>query len=77
MIDGPDSKYMMQWQGEWRAVLVMFDGQGYMTTSAMRAVKVVLYISEEHVAVTPVSPGEVLGRTDRDPAQRKWDWIKF
>lgn len=73
MIDGPDTKYMMQWGGKWRAVSNMFDASNMPTTLGLRAAKVVLYIGPDHWIATTVFTGEIIERTDRDPGARHWD----
>lgn len=73
MIAGPDTKYMMQWRGEWRGVVNMWDFHNVPTTLAMRAVKAVLYVSPSYWVATLVNPGEIVERYDRDPKQRQWD----
>jgi hypothetical protein len=75
MIVGPDTKYMMQWGGEWRAVTHMLDVNNMPTTLAMRAAKVVLFVSESEWIATAVYPGEIVERTDREPGRRPWDYV--
>ncbi len=75
MIAGPDTKYMMQWGGQWRAVTNMFDHQNIATTLAIRAVKAVLFVAQDCWVVTLVAPGEIVERLDRDPKARQWDVI--
>ena len=73
---GPDTKYMLQWKGEWRPVLGMLMMDGTPTTLAMRAYKAVLYIEgADYMVRTAVSPGEIMERYDRDPEKREWDYI--
>jgi hypothetical protein len=69
----PDSKYMMQWQGEWRAVTNMFDHMNVPTTLSIRAAKAVLYVNDDCWIAVSVSPGEIVERFDRDPKLRSWD----
>jgi hypothetical protein len=73
MISGPDTKYMMQWGGEWRPVTNMFDHMNMPTTMAMRAVKAVLYVSDDVWIAVAVSPGEIIERAERDPKLRQWE----
>lgn len=74
-IEGPDTRYMMQWKGAWRPVTNMFDHQSDPTTLAMRAAKAVLYIEPGHWVACLVSPGEIVERDDRDPNLRDWEYI--
>ena len=75
MIAGPDSKYMMQWAGKWRAVVNMFDHRNIPTTLALHTAKAVLYISPDEWVAVAVSPGEIVERFDRDPKLRTWDHL--
>jgi hypothetical protein len=70
-----DSKYLMWWGGDWRAVTNMFDHANRPTTCAMRAAKVVLFISEDNWAATAVTPGDLVERGGRDPNARDWDFV--
>jgi hypothetical protein len=72
-MNGPDTKYMMQWKGEWRPVTNMFDHGKMPTTMAMRAATAVLYISDDIWVACTVSPGEIVERPDRDPKLRIWE----
>jgi hypothetical protein len=73
MTTGPDSKYMMQWAGEWHAVVDMFDHRNVPTTLALHAAKAVLYISPDEWVAVAVVPGEIVERSDRDPRLRTWE----
>lgn len=76
MINGPDTKYMMQWCGKWRPVTHMYDAQNIPTTLAMRAAKCVLWCNEAPdygFVGTACYPGEIVERTDRSPKRGKWD----
>ena len=75
MIEGPDTKYMMLWCGKWRAVVYMYDAQNTPTTLALRAAKVVLYVTENYWIATYANRGEVIERFDRDPKKRQWEMI--
>lgn len=75
MTIGPDSKYMMQWAGEWRAVVNMFDHRNIPTTLALHTAKAVLYISPDEWVAVAVAPGDVVERSDRDPKLRLWDHL--
>ena len=72
---GPDSKYAMQWDGEWRAVVNMFDHMNVPTTLALHAAKAVLYISPDEWVACGVTPGDIVERFDRDPKLRVWDHL--
>lgn len=74
-VDGPDSKYAMQWRGEWRAVVNMFDHGNVATTSANRCAKAVLYVAEDYWVACAVVPGDLVERFDRQPDVREWDYI--
>jgi hypothetical protein len=75
VINGPDTKYMMMWGGEWRAVTHMIDYNNIPTTLAMRATRAVLFISEAEWQAAAVAPGEIVERTGRDPNKRPWEYI--
>jgi len=72
-VDGPDSRYMMQWQGEWRAVIFMLDQTNTPTTLAIRATKALLYLSPTRGAACLVTPGDLVERFDRNPNDRVWE----
>lgn len=75
-IVGPDTKYMMQWQGAWRPVTNLFDGRGVETTFASRATAAVLFLTLDYwVTCLIVNPGDLVERGDRDPNARTWDYI--
>jgi hypothetical protein len=76
MIVGPDSKYMMQWSGEWRAVTNLFDHNGNPTIWAMRAAKAVLFVADGYWVSCVVQPGDLIERLDRDPNIRDWDYVR-
>lgn len=72
---GPDTKYMMLWDGEWRAVVNMFDHTKRETFEPMRAVAVVLALPDGEWAATLATPGELIERVDRDPKRRGWIFV--
>lgn len=74
-IVGPDTRYMMQWRGEWHAVTNMLDSNRKETHDLMRAAIAVLFVEPNYWVTTLVSPGDVVERHDRDPLRREWDWI--
>lgn len=74
MIEGPDSKYMMQHGGKWRAVVNMFDGALKQTTSMIHAKTAVLYVGGDSPYVAcDVTPFDLFERDDRDPTARHWE----
>lgn len=75
VLSGPDSKYMMQFLGEWRAVTNMFDAANNDTTNALRAAKAVLFVSKDQWVAIAVNPGDIVERFDRDPDARTWESI--
>jgi hypothetical protein len=66
---------MMQWRGAWRPVTNMWDQNNIPTTMAVRAVKVVLFLTKGEWVACAVAPGEVVERFDRDPNARVWEYI--
>jgi hypothetical protein len=71
-MNGPDTRYMMMWGGEWRPVTNMFTADGNLTDSVLRAAKAVLFVEDGDWVATLVSPGDLIARQDRDPEAREW-----
>lgn len=65
MINGPDSRYMMMWAGEWRAVTHMLTSANKDTDNVLRAVKAVLFIDEDTWVATVVQPGDIIERLQK------------
>ncbi len=74
-IVGPDTRYMMQWRGEWRPVIAMADRQGTPTTLVIQAAIALLYLNPTQRASCHVNVGDIVERFDRDPDVRPWEYI--
>jgi hypothetical protein len=76
-MNGPDTRYMMQWCGKWRPVLNMIDANSVPTTLVLRATRAVLWCDDPPTANGWVAvvchPGEIAERFDRDLKKRQWD----
>lgn len=75
VVIGPDSKYMMFWRGEWRAVMNILDASNHFTTNPLRASKAVVYVEPGVWGATLAGPADLIERDDRRTSDREWEMI--